>query len=96
MVTGPGGFSYTQTDPVSGNGTYTAPTGFTCCRLPERWRGPTPGRHYYVGDANNAAATDQGGPAAEQAIVGADQPDAGDDGQPGREYHAGDDSPDPE
>ena len=69
-VTGPGGFSYTQTDPVSGNGTYTAST-----LLPTT--GTVAGTYtwtaHYVGDANNAAATDQGGP-AEQVIVAPTSP----------------------
>ena len=70
MVTGPGGFSYTQTDPVSGNGTYTAST-------PLPTTGTVAGTYtwtaHYVGDANNSAATDQGGP-AEQAIVAPTSP----------------------
>src|SRR5207248_771966 len=64
-LTGPGGFSYTQTDTVNGNGTYTAgdtlgTTGlvagtYTCSAT-------------YNGDGNNLTAHDQGG-TAEQTIV---------------------------
>jgi uncharacterized repeat protein (TIGR03803 family) len=56
-LSGPGGFSYTQTDPVSGNGTYSAST-------------PLPTTHTvagsytwsasYSGDDNNLPATDNG------------------------------------
>ena len=66
-LTGPGGFSFTQTDTVSGNGTYTAST-----TLPTT--GTVAGTYTwtatYEGDDNNAAANDQGG-AAEQTVVGA-------------------------
>ena len=66
MVTGPGGFSYTQTDSVSGNGTYTASTS-----LPTT--GTVAGTYtwtaHYVGDANNNAANDQGGPAERVAVA---------------------------
>ena len=69
MVTSPAGFSYTQTDPVSGNGTYTAST-------PLPTTGTVAGTYtwtaHYVGDANNNAADDQG--AAEQAIVAPNSP----------------------
>ncbi len=65
-LTGPGGFSYTQTDAVSGNGTYTAST-----TLPTT--GTVAGTYTwtanYEGDNNNAAAADQGG-VAEQTVVG--------------------------
>ena len=70
MVTSPAGFSYTQTDPVSGNGTYTAST-------PVPTTGTVAGTYtwtaHYVGDANNNAANDQGG-AAEQVIVAPTSP----------------------
>ena len=70
MVTGPGGFSFTQTDPVTGNGTYTAST-------PVPTTGTVAGTYtwtaHYVGDANNNAATDQGGP-AEQVTVAPTSP----------------------
>ena len=60
-LTGPGGFVYTQTDPVSGNGTYTAST-----TLPTT--GTVAGTYTwsvtYGGDANNRTVTDQGGPTA--------------------------------
>ncbi len=66
-LTGPGGFVYTQTDTVSGNGAYLANT-----TLPTT--GTVTGTYTwtanYEGDTNNAAANDQGGP-AEQTVVGA-------------------------
>ena len=69
-VTGPGGFSDTQTDLVSGNGTYMAST-------PLPTAGTVAGTYTwtasYVGDANNNAATDQGG-VAEQVIVAPTSP----------------------
>ena len=69
-VTGPGGFSDTQTDLVSGNGTYMAST-------PLPTAGTVAGTYtwtaHYVGDANNNAATDQGG-VAEQVIVAPTSP----------------------
>src|SRR5262249_37123633 len=56
-LTGPGGFSFTQIDPINGNGTYTAST-----TLPTT--GPVGGTYtwtaQYAGDANNIAAIDQG------------------------------------
>src|SRR5262249_25395530 len=64
-LTGPGGFSYTQTDPVSDNGTYTASTTVPTA-------GTVAGTYTwsvkYGGDTNNAAANDQGG-ADEQTVV---------------------------
>ena len=64
-LTGPGGFTFTQTDPVSGNGTYTAST-------PLPTTGTVAGTYSwtatYGGDANNNAAGDEGG-AAEQTVV---------------------------
>jgi hypothetical protein len=64
-LTGPGGFSYTQNDTVSGNGTYTAST-----TLPTT--GTVAGTYTwsvsYSGDHNNNTATDQGGP-VEQTLV---------------------------
>ena len=66
-LTGPGGFSYTQMDTISGNGAYSAST-----TLPTT--GTVAGTYTwtanYEGDANNAAAADQGG-AEEQTVVGA-------------------------
>jgi uncharacterized repeat protein (TIGR01451 family) len=62
---GPGGFSLTHTDTVSGNGTYTA--GIT---LPTT--GQVAGTYtwsaHYSGDANHNSADDQGG-LAEQTVV---------------------------
>src|SRR5205807_38053 len=64
-LTGPGGFSYTQTDTVSGAGTYSAST-----MLPTM--GAVAGTYtwtaHYSGDANNKSADDQGG-IAEQTVV---------------------------
>jgi hypothetical protein len=64
-LTGPNGFSYRQTDTVSGNGTYTAST-----TLPTT--GTVAGTYTwtvtYGGDKNNNAASDQGG-TAEQTLV---------------------------
>ena len=64
-LVGPDGFSYTQTDTVSGNGAYTAST-----TLPSS--GTVAGIYQwdtsYSGDGNNSAASDQGGP-AEQTTV---------------------------
>jgi hypothetical protein len=64
-LTGPGGFSYTQTDTLSGNGTYTAsdtlPTTGTVA-------GTYTWSVTYAGDANNYCAVDQGG-SAEQTVV---------------------------
>jgi uncharacterized repeat protein (TIGR01451 family) len=59
-LTGPNGFVFTQTVPVSGDGTYTVST-----TLPTS--GVTAGTAYtwsvaYSGDGNNEGATDQGGP----------------------------------
>ncbi|MDB5357471.1 MAG: hypothetical protein JWN24_3924 [Phycisphaerales bacterium] len=69
-LTGPGGFSYTQTDTVSGNGTYTAGT-----TLPTT--GTVAGTYtwtaVYSGDASNKIAADQGG-AAEQTVVSPAKP----------------------
>ena len=62
-LTGPGGFSYTQSDTVSGNGTYAAST-----TLPVTVAGVYTWMARYSGDGNNNAANDQGG-AAEQATV---------------------------
>ena len=70
MVTSPNGFSYMQTDPVNGNGIYTAST-------PLPTTGTVAGTYtwtaHYVGDANNNAVDDQGGP-AEQVIVAPTSP----------------------
>jgi hypothetical protein len=64
-LTGPGGFSYTQTDTVSGNGTYTAsdalPTTGTVV-------GTYTWSAQYSGDSGNTTAIDQGG-TAEQTVV---------------------------
>jgi hypothetical protein len=67
-LTGPGGFSYTQTDTVSGNGTYTASDMLTA--------GAAAGTYTwsatYSGNGNNLTANDQGG-TAEQTVVSAGQ-----------------------
>jgi hypothetical protein len=69
-LTGPGGFSYTQSDPLSGNATYTASD-----TLPTT--GSVAGNYTwhvsYAGDANNNSALDQGG-TAEQTVVSAASP----------------------
>ena len=69
-LTGPGGFSYTQTDTVTGNGTYSAST-------PLPTTGTVAGTYtwtaHYSGDANNLPADDQGGE-AEQTVVSPAQP----------------------
>jgi hypothetical protein len=69
-LTGPNGFSYTQTDQVSGNGTYSAsatlPTAGTVA-------GTYTWTARYGGDVNNIAASDQGG-TAEQTLVSPAQP----------------------
>jgi hypothetical protein len=64
-LTGPGGFIYTQTDTVSGNGTSTASTTPPIS-------GPVAGTYtwtaHYGGDSNNVVANDQGG-IAEKTVV---------------------------
>jgi hypothetical protein len=69
-LTGPNGFSYTQDDPLTGNGTYTAsdvlPTVATVA-------GTYTWHVSYAGDPNNNSATDQGG-TAEQTVVSAANP----------------------
>src|SRR5262249_62394565 len=54
---GPGGFSYTQTDSVNGNGTYTA--GTTLGTMGQVAGTYTWSAHY-SGDGNNISANDQG------------------------------------
>src|SRR5262249_54878810 len=70
VLTDPGGFSFTQTDTVSGNGTYTASTTLGTT-------GTIAGTYtwsaHYSGDANNVSVNDQGGP-AEQTVVSAAHP----------------------
>src|SRR5205823_1552745 len=69
-LTGPGGFSYTQTDTVSGNGTYTAgDTLPTMGQVAGTYTWP----EHYAGDGNNVSANDQGG-TSEQTIVSAANP----------------------
>jgi uncharacterized repeat protein (TIGR01451 family) len=64
-LTGPGGFSFTQNDTVSGNGAYTASTILPIA-------GPVAGTYtwtvQYGGDPNNAAANDQGGVGEQTAV----------------------------
>jgi hypothetical protein len=55
-LTGPGAFTYMQTDTVSGNGTYTASTV-----LPPNSQGTYTWTAHYSGDADNKALSDQGG-----------------------------------
>src|SRR5262249_61363207 len=63
-LTGPGGFSYTQTDTVNGNGTYTASALLPTTGIVA---GVYTWTAHYSGDANNNAANDQGGPAEQSA-----------------------------
>jgi hypothetical protein len=67
-LTGPGGFSYTQTDTVTGNGIYIAST-----TLPATVPGTYTWVAQYHGDGNNNSASDQGG-TIEQVIVEAASP----------------------
>src|SRR5262249_25214862 len=57
-LTGPGGFTFTQTEPVSGNGLYAA-----SATLPTTgaFAGTYTWTAHYSGDANNNPANDQGG-----------------------------------
>ncbi len=89
-LTGPNGFSYTQSDALSGNGTYTAsdtlPTTGTVA-------GTYTWSVSYVGDAQQQRC---GRPGRHGGADGGQrgQPDDPDDGQRGG--HAGDDGADPE
>jgi uncharacterized repeat protein (TIGR01451 family) len=64
-LTGPGGFSFTRTDAVSGDGTYTASATLPTAGMVA---GTYTWTAYYTGDANNKSADDEGGP-AEQTVV---------------------------
>jgi uncharacterized repeat protein (TIGR01451 family) len=65
VLTGPGGFSFTHTDTVNGNGTYTASDVLpTAGQL----AGTYTWSATYSGDLNNNSAIDQGG-SAEQTVV---------------------------
>jgi hypothetical protein len=64
-LTGPGGFSYSQSDPLTGNGTYNASTTLPTTGIVA---GTYTWAVSYAGDANNHSATDQGG-SAEQTVV---------------------------
>src|SRR5262249_25778593 len=70
VLTGPGGFSYTQTDAVNGNGIYTAGDTLPTTGLVA---GTYSWSAQYSGDGNNASAIDQGG-VAEQTVVSASTP----------------------
>jgi hypothetical protein len=65
VLTGPAGFSFTTTDTVNGNGTYTAgdilPTMGTAA-------GTYTWSAVYSGDSNNYSAPDQGGTAEQTAV----------------------------
>src|SRR5262249_38369405 len=64
-LTGPGGFSYSQTDTVNGNGTYSASTTLpTAATVPGTYTWTA----HHRGDPNNNAANDEGG-AAERTVV---------------------------
>jgi uncharacterized repeat protein (TIGR01451 family) len=65
-LTGPGGFSFSHTDTVSGVGTYTANTALPTTAAAGTYTWTV----RYGGDANNAGANDQGG-RDEQTVVGA-------------------------
>ena len=65
VLTGPGGFALTHTDPVNGNGTYTAGATLPTTGLVA---GMYTWSAHYSGDANNNSANDQGG-TAEQTVV---------------------------
>src|SRR5262249_56795636 len=69
-LSGPGGFSFTQTDTVNGNGTYTAGDTLPTSGLVT---GTYTWSAHYSGDANNGSANDQGG-TAEQTMVSAAAP----------------------
>jgi PKD domain len=64
-LAGPGGFSYTQTDPITGNGTYSASTSLLGTSI---LGGTYTWTATYSGDANNKSAKDQGG-SSEQTVV---------------------------
>src|SRR5262249_50799943 len=70
ILSGPGGFSFTQTDTVSGNGTYTAGDVLPTMGIVA---GTYTWSAHYAGDANNNSANDQGG-TAEQTVVSAAHP----------------------
>src|SRR5262249_40325868 len=70
VLSGPVGFTYTQTDTVSGNGTYTAADTLPTAGLVA---GTYTWSAHYSGDVNNNSANDQGG-TAEQTIVSAAHP----------------------
>jgi hypothetical protein len=61
-LSGPDGFSFTQTDTVTGNGSYTASTSGVTALGTYTWTAN------YSGDTNNSPAVDQGG-TAEQTVV---------------------------
>jgi hypothetical protein len=64
-LSGPGGFSYTQTDRVSGDGTYNAAVTLP---ITEAVAGTYHWSVSYSGDSNNSGTTDQGGPAEEITV----------------------------
>src|SRR5262249_11363663 len=70
VLSGPGGFSYTQTDTVSGNGTYAASDTLPTAGLVA---GTYTWSAHYSGDANNLSANDQGR-TAEQNVVSPTHP----------------------
>src|SRR5262249_39030428 len=73
ILTGPGSFSYTQNDAVTGNGTYTAtdtlPSAGSVAGT-YRWSA------HFSGDGNNFSANDQGS-TAEQTVVNPAAPEVG-------------------
>jgi len=60
-LNGPNGFSFSQTDPVTDNGSYSASTSASAVGT-YTWTAD------YSGDTNNSPAADQGGP-AEQTVI---------------------------
>src|SRR5262249_48272706 len=65
-LSGPGGFSFSQTDTVSGNGTYTASTMLPTAGMVA---GTYTWTAQYGGDANNNSTNDQGGIAAQTVVA---------------------------
>ncbi len=64
-LTGPGGFSYTKSDTLNGNGTYAASQTLPATAT---FVGTYTWQVGYVGDANNNSAADQGGTAEQTSV----------------------------
>jgi hypothetical protein len=67
-LSGPGGFSYSQTDTVTGDGTYTASTTLPTSGLVA---GTYTWTAHYSGDSNNNPVDDQGGTAEQSTVYSA-------------------------